>query len=108
MLEASREEIDNDLPSPIANSNHVRRKIYYYIDTYIWEPLCTGLRFCHLVIIFVPVIVSVPAVWIGRRNPDRDNERSGALWWYGLLVRSMEGAGAAFIKVALTFFMGTP
>jgi len=51
------------------------------------------------VIIFVPVIVAIPAIWIGDRVKDRDNERKGTLWWYGFLVSSMERAGAAFIKV---------
>ena len=57
------------------------------------------MRFLPLVIIFVPVIVTIPAIWIGARRVDRDNERSGTLWWYGFLVSSMEKAGAAFIKV---------
>jgi aarF domain-containing kinase len=55
----------------------------------------------HLVIIFVPVIVTIPVIWIGSRNPNKDDERSGTLWWYGFLVSSMERAGAAFIKVCV-------
>jgi aarF domain-containing kinase len=50
-------------------------------------------------VIFVPVILSVPAIWFGRRHSDKDGERSGTLWWYGFLVRSMELAGPAFIKL---------
>lgn len=100
MLEASRLEIDQLLPKVIENSKGMRRRTYFFIDTYVYEPLCTTLRFFHLVIIFVPVIVTLPALWIGKRITERDNERIGTLWWYDFLVSSMERAGAAFIKVS--------
>jgi aarF domain-containing kinase len=99
MLEASRQELREHVPCAIQNSKVVRRSIYFFVDLYIVEPICTALRFLHLVVIFVPIIVTVPAIWFGKRQPDRDNERSGTLWWYGFLVSSMERAGAAFIKV---------
>lgn len=99
MLEVSRKELKEQVPKAIKNSKKYRRGIYFFIDDYIIEPLCTGLRFLHLVVIFVPVLVSVPAIWLGKRNPERDNERSGTIWWYGFLVSSMERAGAAFIKL---------
>lgn len=99
MLEASRKELKEQVPPAIQKSKKYRRGIYFFADYYIIEPICTGLRFLHLVVIFVPVMVTVPAMWLGKRQPDRDNERSGTLWWYGFLVRSMERAGAAFIKV---------
>jgi aarF domain-containing kinase len=99
MLAASREELKLQVPRAIEGSKGFRRNIYFFVDSYIIEPICTGLRFLHLVFIFVPVMVSVPAIWFGARNSGRDNERSGTLWWYGFLVRSMERAGAAFIKV---------
>ncbi|KAK6858171.1 ABC1 family protein [Apiospora arundinis] len=44
------------------------------------------------------VILAVPAIWVGTRQPDHDNERSGTLWWYGFLVQAMEWSGPAFIK----------
>jgi aarF domain-containing kinase len=100
MLEESRAELANHVPKPLQNSKKYRRAIYFFIDAYIWEPLCTAWRFVHLVIIFSPVIIAIPAIWIGRRVPDRDNERIGTLWWYEFLVSSMERAGAAFIKVS--------
>jgi hypothetical protein len=65
---------------------------------YIYEPIATGLRFIQLVVIFVPVFATIPIVYIGARDPERDNERSGTLWWYAFLVRQMERAGATFIK----------
>lgn len=99
MLEVSRKELAEQVPKALQNSTKYRRGIYFFIDDYILEPIATGLRFLHLLIIFVPVVVTIPAIWIGSRQPDRDNERSGTLWWYGYLVLAMERAGAAFIKV---------
>ncbi|KAF2661239.1 ABC1-domain-containing protein [Lophiostoma macrostomum CBS 122681] len=99
MLDASRQELSEQVPKAIQNSKKYRRGIYFFVDLYIVEPICTGLRFLHLIFIFVPVIVTVPAIWLGKRQPERDNERSGTLWWYGFLVASMERAGAAFIKL---------
>ncbi|KAE9377342.1 ubiquinone biosynthesis protein-like protein [Stipitochalara longipes BDJ] len=99
MLEASREEIKKQVRSDVHGFRRFRDHIAVFVDLYIWEPICTGLRFLHLVVIFVPVLVSVPAVWVGKRNKTRGDERSGTLWWYSFLVRSMERAGPAFIKL---------
>ena len=99
MLEVSRKEIAKKVADDDRGLSRIRHKILIFLDLYIWEPLCTGVRFLQLLVIFVPVIVSVPAIWIGTRQKDRDNERSGTLWWYGFLVIAMEYAGPAFIKV---------
>ena len=99
MLEASRKELKEHVPKALQGSRKVRRGIYFFIDMYIIEPIATGLRLLHLVVIFVPVLVTIPSIWFGKRQPGHDNERSGTLWWYGFLVRSMERAGATFIKV---------
>ena len=99
MLEASRKELKEHVPKALQGSRKVRRGIYFFIDMYIIEPIATGLRLLHLVVIFVPVLVTIPSIWFGKRQPGHDNERSGTLWWYGFLVRSMERSGATFIKV---------
>ena len=104
MLEASREEIEKKIPDDMHGIKRGFRSIWVFLDEYIYEPIATGLRLLHLVIIFVPVIVTVPAIWIGGRQRDRDNERIGTLWWYGFLVSSMERAGPAFIKVPILAF----
>jgi aarF domain-containing kinase len=101
MLEASRDEIKKKVADDVHGFRRVRYSILYFVDVYVWEPICTGLRFLHLVVIFVPVMMSVPALWIGTRDPQRGNERWGSLWWYWFLVRSMERAGPAFIKVRI-------
>jgi hypothetical protein len=68
---------------------------------YIFEPIATGLRFIQLVFIFIPVLATIPVIFIGPRIAEFDNERTGTLWWYKFLVRQMERAGATFIKVLL-------
>jgi aarF domain-containing kinase len=99
MLEASRKELNEQVPKALENSTKYRRGVYFFIEDYIIEPIATGFRFLHLIFIFVPVIVTVPVIWFGQRQTDKDDERAGTLWWYGFLVSSMERAGAAFIKV---------
>ena len=101
MLEMSRAEIAKDLDENERGLSRLQHKIVLFLDLYIWEPLCTGVRFLHLAVIFVPVIFAVPIMWFGRRQKDRDNERTGTLLWYGFLVKAMEWAGPAFIKVCL-------
>jgi len=99
MLQASRDELEKTVDEDKKGLSRFAQEVIIFLDVYIWEPICTGARFCQLVVIFVPVILSVPAVWFGRRQPGRDNERSGTLWWYNFLVWAMEVAGPAFIKV---------
>jgi len=79
----------------------VWRRIKVTFVRYLYEPIATGLRFVQLVVIFVPVLVTIPVIFIGPRIPESDNERSGTLWWYQFLVRQMEHAGATFIKVSI-------
>lgn len=102
MLEASRNELKAARDDRARNEPNKLIKLIYgaiaVFDKYLWEPICTTTRFLHLAVIFVPVILGVPAMWIGQRQPDNDNERSGTLWWYGFLVQAMEWAGPAFIK----------
>jgi aarF domain-containing kinase len=100
MLEASRNEIRKEIPEDVHGIKWAWKRLFLSLDLWIYEPICTGLRFLHLVVIFVPVIVCIPAIWVGSRVKDRDNEMTGTLWWYGFLVGSMERAGPAFIKVS--------
>lgn len=99
MLEASRAEIEKTMPDDIHGFRKFFRRIYLWADAYIIEPIATGFRFLHLVVIFVPLIISIPAIWVGPRLKERNNDRRGTIWWYEFLVSSMERAGPAFIKV---------
>ncbi|KAJ2545967.1 hypothetical protein EV175_005774 [Coemansia sp. RSA 1933] len=60
----------------------------------------TAIRSGELIIRFVPLLVLYPVVWFGKRDPNRGNERSGALWWYRLVCRQMSCAGPTFIKLS--------
>lgn len=99
MLKLSRQEISKKVPEDAKGLNRLWKGIVYVFDQYLFEPLATTFRFFHLVVIFVPVIVAIPIVFIGTRSKDRDNERAGVVWWYTFLVKSMERAGPAFIKL---------
>ena len=102
MLKISRQEIKKEVDENDRGFTRLRHQVVLFLDLYIWEPVCTGVRFLQLAVIFVPVLLTVPAIWFGRRHPDRGNERTGTLWWYGFLVKAMEWAGPAFIKVGST------
>ncbi|KAL9602740.1 MAG: hypothetical protein Q9219_001583 [cf. Caloplaca sp. 3 TL-2023] len=99
MLEASREEIKKEIPKSAHGLLKAWKAFCLFLDLYLYEPMATGFRFLHLAVIFVPVIVTIPAIWLGRRVKEQDSERAGTLWWYNFLVRSMERAGPAFIKL---------
>ncbi|KAI5866049.1 ABC1 family protein [Durotheca rogersii] len=99
MLEVSREELRKTVSDHERGVFRLGHKLVILLDLYVWEPLSTGLRFIQLALIFVPVLLAVPVIWVGSRQPQRDNERPGTIWWYNLLVRCMEAAGPAFIKL---------
>lgn len=102
MLQISRAEIRKTAGENDGTLGWLHRRIVVFLDLFIWEPVCTCVRFFQLAVIFIPVMVTVPVIWFGTRCPERDNERIGSLWWYGFLVHSMEWAGPAFIKVTST------
>lgn len=99
MLEASREEIRKTVSKEARGFSRVYQSIVVFWYYYVYDPIATGFRLLHLAVIFIPVVVTVPAIWIGRRVEARNNTRSGTLWWYRFLVKAMECAGPAFIKV---------
>lgn len=99
MLEISRQEIRKSVEEDARGLTRLRQCLSVWWFCYIYDPIATGFRFIHLVVIFMPVILTFPAVWLGKRLEDRSGERTGTLWWFRFLVRSMERAGPAFIKV---------
>lgn len=77
-----------------------------FLKLYILEPILTFFRFLHLAILFGPVILTSPMLFVGkverrrRGKPiDGEDENWGAVWWYGFLVKQMERAGPSFIKL---------
>lgn len=101
LLEVSEKETVEEQQLPLNAS--LLRKILHAIkrsfDQWIYEPIATAFRFTHLLIIYVPVFASIPVIYMGPRDQSRDNERSGQLWWYGFMIRSLERAGPTFIKL---------
>ncbi|KZO95973.1 ABC1-domain-containing protein [Calocera viscosa TUFC12733] len=91
-------------PSSINSPNEDRvfslPYILRWLKLKIWEPLLTGVRFCHLVLIFLPVIVAAPMLLVGVPEKKLDGDRWGAVWWYGLLTAQMQRAGPTFIKMS--------
>ncbi|KAF9950263.1 hypothetical protein BGZ70_001446 [Mortierella alpina] len=97
-LEAARD--DNALPAQ--RIPYVKTEIYLedLLEDYVLHPVLTIWRFGVLAVIFLPLILTAPAVFVGKRNKELHDERSGTIWWYSLLVRHMELAGPTFIKLS--------
>jgi aarF domain-containing kinase len=95
MYEASMKE-EQEMRDTIGGRVH---PIVAFVRDWIWEPVTTALRFVHLTIIFLPVLVTMPLVLIGPVKMHKANERWGALVWYKYLTWTMEAAGPSFIKV---------
>lgn len=77
----------------------LKRYLEDMLEDYVIHPVLTIWRFGVLAVIFLPLILTAPAVFIRKRQKDLHDERSGTIWWYSLLVRHMEMAGPTFIKV---------
>ncbi|KAB8231036.1 ABC1 kinase family protein [Aspergillus alliaceus] len=99
MLEVSRQEIRKSVTDDARGFSRLQQSLFVFWYYYVYDPIATGFRFAHLVVVFLPVILTVPAVWFGKRIKARSDVRRGRLWWYTFLVRSMERAGPAFIKL---------
>jgi len=99
MLEASREEIRKAVPQGARGLSKLYHSLWVCWYYYVYDPIATGFRFLHLAVIFMPVLVTVPVIWLGRRVDRHSHAQTGTLWWYRFLVKSMERAGPAFIKV---------
>jgi len=104
MLEASRAEVRTGVSKDARGLKRLRQQLFVLWYCYIYDPIATGFRFVHLVFIFMPVILTFPVAWFGNRLEDRGGERAGTVWWFQFLVRAMERAGPAFIKVGCLFW----
>ncbi|KAH7930387.1 ABC1-domain-containing protein [Leucogyrophana mollusca] len=91
---------DAIIASPAEPHHSILSRILALLRDHIWEPILTARRFIHLFYLFVPVIVSMPMLIVGKPEKKYRGDRWGAVWWYGLLVRRMQTAGPTFIKLA--------
>ncbi|KAI0347771.1 ABC1-domain-containing protein [Trametopsis cervina] len=93
------------LPELTINSPHEPRKsiisaLFTIFNDTIWEPILTARRFVHLVILFLPVLLSAPMLLVGEPERALGGDRWGAVWWYGFMTSQMQRAGPTFVKLA--------
>ncbi|THH07357.1 hypothetical protein EW145_g3443 [Phellinidium pouzarii] len=86
--------------SPDEENRTIVSRLLLFLRERIWEPILTARRFVHLFFIFIPVIITSPAILFGDPLPRHGGERRGAIWWYGFLVSALQRAGPTFIKLA--------
>lgn len=107
LYKASQEE-EKDLfeeyrRKKLTESSFIVRIIYHLkfaLTDYVIDPCITIARFVELTLIFVPVLLTAPICWIGRKDSRTgENVRSGARLWFKYLRWSAEHAGASFIKL---------
>lgn len=87
------------ISSPLEREKNLFQLLAHLLKTRILEPIRTGFRFLHLVIIFTPVLLSAPMLLVGAEDAEHEGDRWGAIWWFDLLVQQMQRAGPTFIKV---------
>ncbi|CAE6387243.1 unnamed protein product [Rhizoctonia solani] len=88
------------IDSPYESQTSLLSQLQEFLRSRIWEPIRTGFRFLHLVVIFTPVILTAPMILVGPPEDRYGGDRWGAIWWYGLLVKAMQRAGPTFIKLS--------
>ena len=89
--------------SPAEPHMPIISRILSLLREHIWEPLLTAGRFTHLFCLFIPVIMTMPMLLVGKSERRYKGDRWGAIWWYEFLVRRMQAAGPTFIKVHILF-----
>ncbi|KAG2156668.1 uncharacterized protein EDB93DRAFT_1238943 [Suillus bovinus] len=90
---------DPIIGSPAEPHMPIPSRILSLLQEHLWEPLLTARRFIHLFYLFIPVIITMPMLLVGKPERRYRGDKWGAIWWYGFLVRRMETAGPTFIKL---------
>ncbi|KAH7886139.1 hypothetical protein F5I97DRAFT_1877825 [Phlebopus sp. FC_14] len=91
---------DDIIGSPAEPHRSIASRILFLLRDHFWEPLLTARRFIYLFYLFVPVIIAMPMLLVGKPEKRLRGDRWGAIWWYGFLVSRMQAAGPTFIKLA--------
>lgn len=74
--------------------------ILFFVIDYLIDPIKTIIRFVELTTIFMPVLLSSPMCWFGKKDRKTgEHVRSGAKLWFRYLRWASEVAGASFIKL---------
>ena len=81
-------------------------RVGVFLYDHLIMPILVFKRFLVLALLFGPVILAVPLLFLGRAKTTRTasgqvirGERWGALVWYDLLVAQMGRAGPTFVKL---------
>lgn len=75
-------------------------RVKFLVYDYFVDPSITFCRFIELSCLFLPVLLSAPICWFGKRDRKTGQHiRSGAQLWFKYLRWSAEMAGASFIKL---------
>jgi hypothetical protein len=82
-----------------ALSTSVTSRLWHGFVQNVIEPLLTLKRFGHLVLIFLPVIITSPLLLAELLSREGARSKASTRFWYRLLVLQMERAGPTFIKV---------
>jgi aarF domain-containing kinase len=94
---------DPIIGSPAEPQMSITSRILSLLQEHIWEPLLTAGRFTHLFCLFLPVIITMPMLLVGKSERKYKGDRWGAVWWYKFLVKRMQAAGPTFIKVCISY-----
>ncbi len=93
--------IEPTILSPAEPDKSIILRIVSILRERIWEPILTARRFVHLLLYFVPVLLTSPMLLVGLPEERLKGDRWGAVWWYGFLTAQMQRAGPTFVKVCL-------
>jgi len=93
---------DPIIGSPAEPYMSIPSRMFSLLQEHLWEPLLTARRFIHLFYLFIPVIITMPMLLVGKPERRYKGDKWGAVWWYEFLVRRMQAAGPTFIKVSIS------
>lgn len=89
------------ISSPAEPNRSFISQIACFLRDNIWEPVLTARRLVHLLILFVPVLLTSPMLLVGKSEKELRGDRWGAVWWYEFLTAQMQRAGPTFVKVRI-------
>lgn len=87
------------ISSPAEPNRSIVAQVACLFRDYVWEPILTARRLAHLLILFVPVLLTSPMLLVGKPERELGGDRWGAVWWYEFLTSQMQRAGPTFVKV---------
>ena len=101
-----KEQETPSIPAPSPSPKPIVLRVWHAVSLYVIEPLLVCKRFILLALIFAPVVLATPLLFVGTVSTYKDqdghlveSDRWGALLWYRLLVSQMEMAGPTFVKL---------